>query len=212
MRSMASALDGIDWSWLAMDGAMTKAPLGGGKTGPNPTDRGKGGVKSSLLTEAHGIPIAIAIDGANRHDMKLVCPTIEDLQLARPTPTPANPQGLCLDKGYDYVQVCQWVEQFGFTAHIRARRGSCRNRQRCRVSRPTLGRRTHARLDEPISRPADTLAEEGKQLPRLPSFGMRHHCLALSRSTGIGSNFVERRKRVFRRFSLERVKGIEPSS
>ncbi len=25
------ALDGIDWTWLSMDGAMTKAPLGGGK-------------------------------------------------------------------------------------------------------------------------------------------------------------------------------------
>ena len=28
------ALDDIDWSWLAMDGAMTKAPLGGGKNRP----------------------------------------------------------------------------------------------------------------------------------------------------------------------------------
>jgi hypothetical protein len=74
-----------------------------------------------LLTEAHGIPIAIAVDGANRHDMKLVCPTIEDLQLERPTPTSDNPQGLCLDKGYDYEQVREWVAQFGFTAHIRAR-------------------------------------------------------------------------------------------
>jgi len=34
---------GIDWAWLAADGAMTKAPLGGSKTGPNPTDRAKGG-------------------------------------------------------------------------------------------------------------------------------------------------------------------------
>jgi len=34
---------GIDWSWLAADGAMTKAPLGGPKTGPNPTDRAKKG-------------------------------------------------------------------------------------------------------------------------------------------------------------------------
>jgi len=34
---------GIDWSWLAADGAMTKAPLGGSATGPNPTDRGKKG-------------------------------------------------------------------------------------------------------------------------------------------------------------------------
>jgi transposase len=28
------ALDGIDWSWVAMDGAMTKAPLGGEKNRP----------------------------------------------------------------------------------------------------------------------------------------------------------------------------------
>lgn len=53
--------------------------------------------------------------------MKMVCPTIEDLQLDRPTPTLDQPQGLCLDKGYDYEQVRQWVEDFGFVAHIRAR-------------------------------------------------------------------------------------------
>lgn len=36
-------LKGIDWTWLSMDGAMTKAPLGGEDTGKNPTDRGKKG-------------------------------------------------------------------------------------------------------------------------------------------------------------------------
>ena len=44
----------IDWQWLALAGMMTKAPLGGQKTGPNPTDRGKGGAKHSLLTEGAG--------------------------------------------------------------------------------------------------------------------------------------------------------------
>jgi hypothetical protein len=34
---------GIDWAWLAADGAMTKAPLGGPKTGSNPIDRAKRG-------------------------------------------------------------------------------------------------------------------------------------------------------------------------
>lgn len=29
-------LKGIDWRWLSMDGAMTKAPLGGGKNRPEP--------------------------------------------------------------------------------------------------------------------------------------------------------------------------------
>ena len=36
-------LKGIEWAWLSMDGAMTKAPLGGEDTGSNPTDRGKKG-------------------------------------------------------------------------------------------------------------------------------------------------------------------------
>ena len=36
-------LKGIEWEWLSCDGAMGKAPLGGAKTGPNPTDRAKKG-------------------------------------------------------------------------------------------------------------------------------------------------------------------------
>ena len=34
---------GLDWAWLAADGALTKAPLGGPKTGPNPTARANTG-------------------------------------------------------------------------------------------------------------------------------------------------------------------------
>ena len=37
------AVVGIDREWLACDGAVTKAPLGGPATGPNPTDRAKKG-------------------------------------------------------------------------------------------------------------------------------------------------------------------------
>ncbi len=89
---------------LSMDGAMTKAPLGGKKTGPNPTDRGKDGVKRSLLTEGYGVPIGLAVDGANGHDMKLVRPTLESIVVERPQPTHDQPQGMCLDKGYDECQ------------------------------------------------------------------------------------------------------------
>jgi len=114
-------LQGIDWSWLSMDGAMTKAPLGGEKTGPNPTDRAKRGAKRSLLTEGSGVPIGLAIDGANRHDMKLVQPTIDSIVVDRPAPTEAQPQGMCLDKAYDYDDVRAILDEFGFTAHIRSR-------------------------------------------------------------------------------------------
>ena len=72
-------LKGIDWEWLSMDGAITKAPLGGEDTGRNPTERGKQGTKRSLLTEGHGVPIGLAVEGANRHDMKLGRETIENI-------------------------------------------------------------------------------------------------------------------------------------
>jgi transposase len=93
----------------------------GKKTGPNPTDRGKEGVKRSLLTEGHGVPVGLAVAGANRHDMKLVRATLDSVIVARPEPMTEQPQGLCLDKGYDYQQVRDTVTEFGFTAHIKAR-------------------------------------------------------------------------------------------
>ncbi len=67
------------------------------------------------------MPIGLAIDGANRHDMKLVRATIESLVGERPDPTEEEPQGMCLDKGYDYDEVREILEEFGFTAHIKAR-------------------------------------------------------------------------------------------
>ena len=99
---------------------MTKSPQAGG-TCPNPTDRGKSGVKRSLLTEAQGIPVGLAVAGANCHDMKLVRATVDSLPVPRPAPSPERPQGLCLDQGYDFAEVRRTLDEFGFTAHIRSR-------------------------------------------------------------------------------------------
>jgi putative transposase len=93
----------------------------GKKTGPNPTDRAKRGVKRSLLTEGHGVPIGLAVEGANRNDFKMARATLESIPVARPQSTAEQPQGLCLDKGYDYDEVRELAAAFGYTAHIRAR-------------------------------------------------------------------------------------------
>ena len=71
----------------------------GKKTGPNPTDRGKAGVKRSVPTEASGVPVGLAVAGANRTDMKLVRETVESIPIKRPKPTRKHPQGMCMDKG-----------------------------------------------------------------------------------------------------------------
>lgn len=89
--------------------------------GVNPTDWSKRGVMRSVLTEGYGVPLDVVIAGANRHDMKLVRQTIESLVVERPEPTENRPQGMCLDKGYDYDEVRAIVTEFGFIAHIRAR-------------------------------------------------------------------------------------------
>src|SRR3954454_21218509 len=115
------AVNGIDWTWLALDGAMGKAPLGKEKTGRNPTDRGKRGVKRSVLTDGRGVPLAAGIDGANRNDHKLMRQTIEAIPVERPEPTPDQPQNLCLDKGYDYAEPRALAEESGFTLHLRTR-------------------------------------------------------------------------------------------
>jgi putative transposase len=112
---------GIERAWQAMDGAMTKAPLGSELIGPNPTDRAKSGVKRSVLTDGRGVPLGVAVEGANRHDMKLVETTLESIPIEQPVPTPDEPQHLCLDAGYDYDDVRTTLEEWGYTVHIRSR-------------------------------------------------------------------------------------------
>ena len=74
-----------------------------------------------MLTDAAGIPLGLAVDGANRNDFKLFAETVDSIPLKRPRPTAAHPQGMCLDKGYDYNEVREIGVAFGFTLHIRCR-------------------------------------------------------------------------------------------
>jgi putative transposase len=73
------------------------------------------------MTEGHGVPIGLVVEGANRHDMKLVRSTTPSLVVERPEPTEKRPQGMCLDAGYDYDEVYAILREFGFTAHVRPR-------------------------------------------------------------------------------------------
>jgi putative transposase len=114
-------LKGLDRGWLAMDGAMTKAPPGGERTGRDPTDRGELGTKRSPLVEANGVPVGLAVEGANRHDEKVAEATPESIPVERPEPGEGRPQGMCLDKGYDHDDTRELVREIGFTAHVRSR-------------------------------------------------------------------------------------------
>jgi putative transposase len=112
---------GIEWEWQSVDGVMTKAPFAGAATGANPTDRGKQGTKRSLLTDGAGIPLALIVDGANRHDVRLLSATLDGLVISRPEPTPEQLQHVCLDAAYDCTPAYQGLLARHYQPHVRSR-------------------------------------------------------------------------------------------
>ena len=71
-----------------------RLPWAGKKTGKNPTDRGKLGVKRSVLTDGRGVPLGVAIAGATAHDQKLFHATLDSIPVRRPRP-PRGVRSIC---------------------------------------------------------------------------------------------------------------------
>lgn len=93
----------IDWYRAIVDSSSVRAPCGGDKTGPNPTDRRKLGSKHHLITDANGIPLAVILTEANRHDVTQLIPLIDKIphvkgQRGAPRYRPDRVQG---DRAYD---------------------------------------------------------------------------------------------------------------
>lgn len=112
---------GIAWQWQAIDSKSAPAPLGGDSTGKSPVDRAKRGSKIHILVDARGAPLSVYITAANTHDKWLVDEVVISIVVPRPNPDEVQ-QHLCLDKGYDYPDVHQFVELERYVAHIKHRR------------------------------------------------------------------------------------------
>ena len=87
-------------------------------------------MKRSVLCEASGIPLAVVIDGANRHDVKLLEPTLRAVAIECPPPKDGQRYGVCLDKGYDAKAVRELLTDLGFETHIRGRGEEARELKR----------------------------------------------------------------------------------
>jgi len=111
---------GIRWRWQAIDSKSVPAPLGGEKTGKNPTDRGKLGSKRHILVDQRGAPLAIVISGANAHDKTCAVELLDSLIVPRPETT-YRVHHLCADKGYDYDDIRQAATERHYRVHIRER-------------------------------------------------------------------------------------------
>jgi putative transposase len=107
---------GISWKWQAMDSKNSPAPLGGQKTGKNPTDRGKQGAKINLLVDERGAPLSVVLTAANRHDKVSAVELMVSIALKRPA---QKEQHLCADKAYDASDVREFASSGGYTTHIK---------------------------------------------------------------------------------------------
>lgn len=107
---------GIGWRWQAMDSKSSAAPLGGEKTGRNPTDRGKRGAKINLLVDHSGAPLSVVLTGANRHDKVAAIDLIVSMSVKRPA---HKEQHLCADKAYDSEDMREFAASGGYITHIK---------------------------------------------------------------------------------------------
>jgi transposase len=99
VRETYDRVIGLELSDVAVDCCITKAPCGGKRSGRSPVDRGKRGIKRSVLVDAEGIPLGSVGVPANRHDSPLLGETLdraEEILGAFPEPVRVH-----LDRGYD---------------------------------------------------------------------------------------------------------------
>lgn len=100
---------------MSVDCRITKAPRGGEKAGESPVDRGKQGLKRSMMVDGEGIPLGVVAAGANRHDSPLLAPTLDAPRGLGGLPDPVR---VHLDRAYDSNVTRQLLEDRGLVGVI----------------------------------------------------------------------------------------------
>lgn len=93
------------------------------------------------------MPVGVTVAGANRNDHLLLADSLAGLVVRRPRPTRRRPQGLCLDKGYDYASTRTVARRLRLTLHLRTRGEEARARRRGHKARRWVVERTHSWLN-----------------------------------------------------------------
>jgi hypothetical protein len=72
--------------------------------------------------------------------MKMSKATLQSIVIYRPEPTIRSKQHMCLDKDYDYPEVYDLLEEYGYTIHISLRGGGGSSSKRKMISaEPDIG-------------------------------------------------------------------------
>lgn len=149
-------------------------------TGLNPVDRGKKCSKLHVPSDAQGIPLAVAVSGANMHDSLALRPLIRGLPAVRSRrgPRRRRPVKLLADKAYSPPNTWPGCASAGSSRASSGPASSPAN-----VSVGTLEDRTVDRLALRLPPPHRPVRTKGRALPRLPRPGRRPDLLQEARET-----------------------------
>ena len=114
----------LDWERASVDSSSVRAVRGGQDTGPNPTDRAKRGSKHHALVDGNGLPLAVKVTAANRHDVtqvKALVEAIPPVQGKRGRPR-RRPKKLLGDRAYDSEPHRSWLRKRSITPLLARRR------------------------------------------------------------------------------------------
>lgn len=71
--------------------------------------------------DEHGVPLSIAVSGANRHDVTQLQRVLDGIVIQRPHPTARRPQHLCADKAYGGKPARQIMVDRNYIPHVKQR-------------------------------------------------------------------------------------------
>lgn len=74
-----------------------------------------------MLVDERGIPLSLAVSGAQTHDVKLLAPTLDNVVVERPEGDDAPDQHLCADKGYAGEPAHKTMTEHRYVPHVRQR-------------------------------------------------------------------------------------------
>jgi transposase len=118
--------DKMDWSRASVDSIFARALGSVEGSGPNPTDRGRPGVKQHSLVEGHGIPLAVDATPANVPEVKELLPLVESIEpvSGKPGRPKQRPKKLYGDRAYDSEGHREQLRRRGIDPHLAKRKAA----------------------------------------------------------------------------------------
>jgi hypothetical protein len=100
---------GLDMADVAVDCCITKAPCGGEKAGRSPVDRGKQGIKRSVVVDAGGIPEPVSVHLDRGYDSNLTRRLLEDCDMVGVISEKGKPSPLSATKRWVVERTNSWT-------------------------------------------------------------------------------------------------------